>query len=388
MKKILAFTSIRSDYDLMTPLYKLLKNDNDIDFKIIVSGAHLSHGFGYSVEQIRKDNFDILLEIETLLNSDTALSRVKSASLLLQNSLESIAKFSPDLMIYAGDREDVLMYSMIGGYLGIPTIHFFAGDHVEDGYIDNPIRHATSKLSTSHFVTLEEHKKRLVRMGEDSKRVYVTGNISLDKFVSFEPISKEELSKYFKLNYKLEEFSLMIFHPITDEKDNSDIYFRNILSNLESKNIKTFVSYPNVDPGSTKILKIIEEYSNNKNFIFYKNLDRNIFMSIYKHSKFIIGNSSSGICESASLKIPAINVGLRQTGRYADKNVVFCGTGYEEIDNSINLVLSDDFQDMLTSIENSYGDGKSAMKAFNLIKTIDFKSMIAKVEDPLKVELI
>ena len=387
MKRILAFTSIRSDYDLMTPLYELLKNDNDIDFKIIVSGAHLSNGFGYSIEQIRKDDFDILLEIETLLNSDTALSRVKSASLLLQNSLETIARFAPDLMIYAGDREDVLMYSMIGGYLGIATIHFFAGDHVEDGYIDNPIRHATSKLSTSHFVTLEEHKKRLVRMGEDPKRVYVIGNISLDKFVSFKPMSKKELSKYFKLNDNLDEFSLMIFHPITDEKDNSDIYFKNILRNLESKNIKTFVSYPNVDPGSTKILKVIEEYSNNKNFIFYKNLDRDVFISIYKHSKFIIGNSSSGVCESASLKIPAINVGLRQTGRYADKNVVFCGTSYEEIDDSIKLVLSDDFQNMLTSIVNSYGDGKSAIKAFNLIKSVDFKSMIAKVEDPLKVEL-
>ncbi len=387
MKKILAFTSIRSDYDLMSALYKLLDNDKEIEFKIIVSGAHLSHGFGYSVDQIRKDNFDILLEIETLLNSDTALSRVKSASLLLQNSLETVAKFAPDLMIYAGDREDVLMYSMIGGYLGIPTIHFFSGDHVEDGYIDNPIRHATSKLSTSHFVTLEEHKKRLVRMGEDPKRVYVTGNISLDKFVSFKPMPKEELSKYFKLNDDLDEFSLMIFHPITDEKDNADIYFKNILSNLESKNIKTFVSYPNVDPGSTKILKVIEEYSNNENFIFYKNLDRDVFMSIYKHSKFIIGNSSSGICESASLKIPAINVGLRQTGRYADENVVFCGTCYEEIDKSINFVLSNNFQKMLTSIENSYGDGKSAIKALNLIKSIDFKSMIAKVEDPLKVEL-
>mgnify|MGYP000514619259 FL=1 len=140
MKKILAFSSIRSDYDLMSPLYMLLHEDKDIDFKIIVSGAHLSHSFGYSVEQIRKDGFNILLEIETLLSSDTGLSRVKSASLLLQNSLETIARFNPDLMIFAGDREDVLMYAMIGGYLNIATIHVFSGDHTEDGYIDNPIR--------------------------------------------------------------------------------------------------------------------------------------------------------------------------------------------------------------------------------------------------------
>lgn len=388
MKKILAFSSIRSDYDLMSPLYKLLHGDDEIDFKIIVSGAHLSHSFGYSVDQIRNDGFDILLEIETLLSSDTGLSRIKSASLLLQNSLEIIAKFNPDLMIYAGDREDVLMYSMIGGYLNIPTIHVFSGDHVEDGYIDNPVRHATSKLSSAHFVTLEEHKKRLVRMGESPKRIFVTGNISLDKFVSYEPMLKSEIQKNFEIDKNFNEFALMIFHPVTEEIEKVDEYFENILKNLEQRNINTFVSYPNVDPGNQKLLKVIDKYKENKNFIFYKNLDREIFMSIYKHSKFIIGNSSSGICESASLKIPAINVGLRQTGRFADKNVIFCGTSFEDISISLDKVLSKDFLENLKDLKNSYGDGNSAIKAYEIIKLIDFKSMIAKIEDPLKVELI
>ena len=388
MKKILAFTSIRSDYDLMSPLYRLLHEDKDIDFKIIVSGAHLSHSFGYSIEQIRKDGFDILLEIETLLSSDTGLSRVKSASLLLQNSLETIAKFNPDLMIFAGDREDVIMYAMIGGYLNIPTIHVFSGDHVEDGYIDNPIRHATSKLSSAHFVTLKEHKKRLVRMGENPKRVFEIGNISLDKFISYKPMLKSEIQKYFVINKGFEDFALMIFHPVTEEIEKVDEYFENILINLEQRNINTFVSYPNVDPGNQKLLKVIDKYKENKNFIFYKNLDRDIFMSIYKHSKFIIGNSSSGICEAASLKIPAINVGLRQTGRYADKNVIFCGTSFEEISKSLDKALSKDFLEKLNDLQNSYGDGNSAKKAYEIIKSIDFKSMIAKVEDPLKVELV
>lgn len=385
MKKVLAFTSIRSDYDLMSPLYELLGSDNEINFKIIVSGAHLSHEFGHSIDQVKQDGFDILLEIETILSSDTRLSRVKSASLLLQNSLETIAKFSPDLMLYAGDREDVLIYSMIGGYLGIPTIHFFAGDHVEDGYIDNPIRHATSKLSTAHFVTLEEHKKRLMRMGESPGRVYVTGNISLDKFVFFKPLSIAKIKKHFEVDVTEKGFAIMIFHPITEEIDKVDEYFENILKCLLKANIKTFVSYPNIDPGNNKLKKIIQKYKNNNNFIFYKNLDRKIFMSIYKYSKFIIGNSSSGICESATLKIPAINVGLRQTGRFADENVIFCGTSCTEIKSSIQLALSDGFQAKLKSIKNSYGNGHSAGKALSLIKTIDFNSIISKSEDPLKV---
>jgi len=387
MKKILAFSSIRSDYDLMSPLYKLLRDDEKIDFKIIVSGAHLSQQFGYSVELIRKDGLDILLELETVLNSDTSLARIKSASLLLQNSLETISKFSPDLMIYAGDREDVLIYSMIGGYLGIPTIHFYAGDHVEDGYIDNPIRHATSKLSTAHFVTLEEHKKRLLCMGESEKRVHVIGNISLDKFVSFKPMSKDSIKSYFKLRDDLDDFAILIFHPVTDELNESGVHFENILKTLEELHIKAFVSYPNIDPGNHKIIQIIEKYANNSNFIFYKNLDRDVFISIYKHSEFIIGNSSSGICEAASLKIPAINVGLRQTGRFADENVVFCGTSYDQVRSAIALVLSNEFQLKLKKITNSYGDGKSAVKAYEVIKSNNFKDIFSKVEDPLKMDV-
>lgn len=388
MKRILAFSSIRSDYDLASPLYSLLHNDRDIDFQILVSGAHLSHSFGYSVEQIRKDNFEILLEVETLLNSDTGLSRAKSASLLLQNSLETVSKFNPDLLIYAGDREDVLIYSIIGGYLGIPTVHLYSGDHVEDGYIDNPIRHATSKLSTSHFVTLKEHKKRLVRMGEDVKRIFITGSISLDKFVNFIPLEKKELQKVFNVKKNFEKFALLIFHPITKEIDKVDIYFENILENLIARGINTFVSYPNIDEGNQKLLKIIEKYKENKNFIFYKNLDRDIFLSIYKQAEFIIGNSSSGICEAASLKIPAINVGLRQTGRFSDKNVLFCGTSFDEIGKTIDKAISKTFIKGLKDLKNSYGDGNSAVKAYSIIKETNFKSMISKIEDPLKVELL
>ena len=385
MKKILAFSSIRSDYDLMSNLYKLLNNDEEIDFRIIVSGAHLSHSFGYSVEQIRKDELNILLEIETLLSSDTPLSRVKSASLLLQNSLETIAKFNPNLILFVGDREDTLIYAMIGGYLGIPTIHVFAGDHVKDGYIDNPVRHAASKLATVHFVTIEEHRARLIRMGEDPKRIFVIGNPSLDKFISFEPLTKANIKQYFNIKNNFDDFALMIFHPVTKELDNVDEYFENILKNLENRKINTFVSYPNVDPGNQKLLKVIDRYSRNPNFIFYKNLERDIFMSIYKHSKLIIGNSSSGICEAASLKIPAINVGLRQTGRYADKNVIFCDTNFKSIGDSLDKALSKEFLETLKNLENSYGDGKSSIRAYKIIKTLKFESMIEKIEDPLQL---
>jgi len=375
--KILAITSIRSDYDLLSPFYRLLDNDKNIDLKLLVSGAHLSKEFGYSKNQILNDGFDILIEIETLINSDSVKSRLKTASLLLQNSIDIVDNFNPDIILYAGDREDVIIGGLLGMYLEIPTIHFYGGDHEEDGHQDTYIRHATSKLSTAHFVSTEEHKLRLMALGESSKRIFNIGSISLDKFNDFNSISLES-----SFDKKIpQEFALLIFHPITGE--DSKAIFLNIIKELEAKNIFTFVSYPNTDPMYDSIIEVINDYINHENFFFYKNLDRDLFLTIFSKCKFMIGNSSAGIHESATIQKPVLNVGMRQKSRMAGKNVLFCGGLSEDISISIDKLLSKSFLDSMKFIVNPYGDGKSAKRAYELIKSINFKTLLPKVEDPL-----
>jgi len=384
-KKILAFSTIRSDYDLMSSLFRMLNEEEEIELKLLVSGAHMSPTFGKSVKQIEKDGLDILLRLETLIDSDSKVSRIKTASLMLQNSIDIIAQYSPDLMIYAGDREDVLIASMIGGYLEIPTIHFFGGDHTVDGHIDNSIRHATSKLSSIHMVSTAEHKDRLLHMGENKSRIYPIGSIALDKFCESKQLSLEEIQNTMELPKDFKDFALVIFHPGVDEKDVSGDILTDILQSLLDRNIKSFVSAPNTDPGNRRIFEAMKKFDGNSNFCFYKNLDRELFISIYKQSQFIMGNSSSGITEAASIPIPAINVGSRQRGRMAGENVVFVGTNKSEISSALDLITSDSFQEKMVGFTNPYGDGKSTQRAFELIKTKDFGEYLFKTEDALTV---
>ena len=384
MKRILAITGIRSDYDLMSPLYRLIQNDPEMELKLLVSGAHMSQSFGYSVENIREDGFDILLSIESLIDSNSSQSRLKSASVALQNSIDCVAQYRPDLILYAGDREDVIIGALLGGYMEIPTIHFYGGDHVKDSHIDNPIRHATSKLSTVHFVTLKEHKMRLIKMGEVKERIFVTGSIALDRFSNFCPMDKQEIRQKLNIKEGFEKFALMIFHPIVEEKKVASKYFDNILQALAKKNVNCFVSYPNVDPGSRDVISHISKMENDRRFKFYKNLPRDLFLSIYKQSDFIIGNSSSGIMEASSIPIPAINVGLRQIGRTAASNVIYCSSKQNELEVAIEKAKSPEFRRSIQQIQNPYGSGDSAFKAFSLIKNRDFSNMIYKNEDPLE----
>jgi UDP-hydrolysing UDP-N-acetyl-D-glucosamine 2-epimerase len=385
MKKILAITTIRSDYDLMSGLYRLLDDDSDIDLKLLVAGAHLSASYGNTVELIKKDGFNILLEIESLIDADSQKSRLKTASIMLQNAVDVVASWKPDLILYAGDREDVLVGGMLGTFLNIPTIHFFGGDHEKDGHADTVIRHATSKLSTFHVVSIEQHKQRLIKMGESECRMYVAGSIALDKFVQHSSVSHPDVKQLLPKNKQLDGYAMVIYHPVDQEKEEAGVIFENILLALKEQSIPAIVSYPNSDPGNHLIIEKIAKYEHDPFFWFYKNLDRSTFLSLYKHARLLIGNSSSGILEAASIPLGAVNVGMRQRGRYCGGNVLFCDNGKEDIDNAIKLLLTKDFQAIVTSMKNPYGDGNSCQKVYELIKSTDFVKMQKKIEDPLEL---
>jgi UDP-N-acetylglucosamine 2-epimerase (non-hydrolysing)/GDP/UDP-N,N'-diacetylbacillosamine 2-epimerase (hydrolysing) len=225
-------------------------------------------------------------------------------------------------------------------------------------------------------------------MGEKEERIFDIGSIALDKFKNEEIFSKKEIFERLDIKKEFEKFAIVIFHPIPKERNISAQIFENILISLNSKDIKAFVSYPNIDPGNKEIIEVIEKYKESDNFIFYKNQPRKMFLSIYKNAEFIIGNSSSGILESASIPIGAINVGYRQRGRRANENLLFIDSSLEKIGEAIDFVTSKSFKEKLNLVKNIYGEGDSAQKAYELILNTNFKDYVFKDEDPLKVELI
>lgn len=383
MKKILGITGIRSDYDLLSSLYTRLARTPEVDLRLLVGGAHMSRTYGHTVDMIRDDGIAILQTVESLIDGDSLSSRIKTASIMLQGAIDSVAAWSPDLIVYAGDREEVWIGALIGTYLEIPTAHFYAGDHTRTGHVDNPIRHAVSKLSTAHFVSVEEHKSRLIAMGEDERRIFVVGNLSLDNFVSHPATPFPELQQKIGIDCESKGYALVLFHPDPAEKHLAGQYVTNILDSLREANIFACVGYPNTDPSNRDIIQVVEERRDGGGMFVYRNLAREDFISLYKGAKFIIGNSSSGIMEAASVPVPAINVGLRQRGRLAGSNVVFCDGDRESIRAAIRKVDSPGFLDKAAAGGNPYGDGRSSEKAAGILMTQDFDAMRLKTEDPL-----
>jgi UDP-hydrolysing UDP-N-acetyl-D-glucosamine 2-epimerase len=369
----------------MTPLFFELRADESIELKLLVSGTHNSPSFGYTRQNIKADGFDILIEIESLIDADSKSSRLKSAAILLMSAIDVVRSYGPDLIMYAGDREEVMIGALLGGYLGIPTLHLYGGDHACDGHIDNPVRHAVSKLSTCHFVSTEEHRLRLLSLKEPSFRVFNIGSIALDKFRLVNKIDGiiEQVAQR-KVN---KPTAIVIYHPIEDEVKIADEIISNILNTLIDANFHCFVGLPNSDPGNIKIRNQINKLaSEHESITVYGNLGREEFVSLFKSSALIVGNSSAGLLEAASIPIPCINVGARQMGRSCAGNVIFVTASAIDIAKGINKVTSEFFKSSIININNPYGDGYSANRAYSLIKSINFPDLLAKKEDPLNAK--
>lgn len=385
MKRVIGITGIRSDYDLMSALYRRLAADPEVDFRLIVGGAHMSKTYGYSVDLIRADGIPILATIESLIDADSTSARLKSASIMLQSAVDIVAAWRPDLILYAGDREEVWIGALLGNYLEIPTVHFYGGDHTDSWHVDNPVRHATSKLSTFHVVTTDEHRLRLIAMGEPNTRIRVLGSLALDNFLAPESLPSAHYGNSIGLPRNLGDYALVLFHPDPSEYAVAGDICRNILLELKTAGLGACIGYPNTDPANREIIAAFSDFRDEQRFFFYRTLARTQFISLYRHSRFIIGNSSSGIMEAASIPLPAINVGLRQRGRRAGKNVIFVDSDRDSVRQAIATAQDPAFRTSISGMRNPYGDGNSCERVYDLIVNTDFHKLLHKTEDPLGV---
>ncbi|ANH68933.1 UDP-N-acetylglucosamine 2-epimerase [Mitsuaria sp. 7] len=385
MKRILGLTSIRSDYDLMSGVYRALHDDPEVDLRLLVSGAHLSPQFGRTVDLIVADGFTLLGDVESLISGDSKSSRLKTAANLLNGAIDLIRAYAPDLMIFAGDREDVLVAATIGAFLDIPTVHFFGGDHASDGHVDNPVRHATSKLSTAHFVSIDEHRQRLLNLGESDRRISVIGSVALDKFASEPLLDKDAVLQGMSAGSHASDHPLavLIFHPVDQERATAPSFVRDAVHAMIERGYHVMVGAPNPDPGNNDLVAALRELGRLDQVTYYGNTSRANFVNLMRHASLMIGNSSAGLLEAASVRLPVINIGERQRGRTCGANVLFCDGDRDAISSALDTVRGDAFTAGLPGLVNPYGDGRSAVKAAELLKSTDFRALIKKTEDPL-----
>lgn len=362
-RKICYITGTRADFGLMESTLKKISRDNDLSLHLIVTGMHLSKLYGYTIEDIVSSGLHIECVVELDLEPPIGKTMAINIGKMIVEFTEALASLQPDIVLLLGDRGEMLAGAIAAIHLNLPVFHIHGGER--SGTVDEPVRHAISKLSHYHFVATIEAKDRLIAMGENPDSVHWVGAPGLDEIEQLAQYSKAELCREFRVPPS-ESLALLVFHPVLQEEKIAGQQVELLIEIMLSQGFFILAILPNSDAGSHRVRDVLLGFSTSENVIIIDNLDRMRFLSLIKCADVMVGNSSAGIIEAASFGTPVLNVGSRQRMRERNMNVIDCNIDREEI--SISLVNAK--KQRRFPIVNVYGDGRSGNRIVQLIKSI------------------
>ena len=365
MIKIFIITERRADYSRFKPILDLIVNDSELDYSLAVTGAHLKKEMGHTIDEIINDGFKIDFKIDMFTEDlDSSGSMVRSFSRVVHDVTYCLEQAKPDIILSGFDIGANLAVTIAGAHMNIPIAHIQGGEVT--GTIDESIRHAMSKFSHYHFAANQDAVDRLIKMGEEPNNIFNVGCPSIDAITSVDDNSKI-LKKY---NLIEKDYFILIQHPVTTELNNSTSQIIITLNALKKVNVNVLVILPNNDAGYSNIIREVKS----SNFTYIQTLSISDYINLLKRSIALIGNSSSGIHETATFNVPTINIGSRQNKRLRPKNVIDVGHDEDEISEAIKLCIKS--RENNRKYSNPYGDGDSASKIISIIKNLDLSNKI------------
>lgn len=362
MRSILYVSGTRADYGLMRHTLRMIDDSPDLDLGLLVTGMHLNEKFGLTVNEIKADKLQIRGLVETDIASSSGQAMAKAIGQMVIAFTDMMATERPDIALLLGDRGEMLAGAIAAIHLNIPIAHIHGGER--SGTVDEPVRHAISKLSHFHFVATDGARNRLIRMGEKAEHIYIVGAPGLDGIQTSAKQSRAKLFAELTLDTQ-KPVALMVFHPVLQNEDSLS-HARLIIEQLMAKSVQIVALAPNSDAGSEVIRQLLEEAAEKNQIKLAKHFEREKFLSWMASADLMIGNSSAGIIEAASFGTPVVNVGTRQNLRERNQNVTDVAGNAHSIADAIECALHTPRH----KPDNIYGDGDAAIKITGLLRSL------------------
>ena len=366
----------RPSYSRVKTVLEEIKRRDKLELQLVVAGSALLDRYGNAIDVIENDGFDIAEKVYMVLEGENTTSMAKTTGLGLLELSNVFYNLKPDIVISIADRFETLASSIAASYQNIPLAHLQGGEVT--GNIDEKVRHANTKLADYHFVSSEDARQRVIKLGENPDVVYNTGCPSIDlaqRVAAQNQPLPDVYKKYGGVGHQpaLENgFIVVMQHPVTNEYQLARNQMSETLKAVDQLEIPTMWFWPNVDAGSdgsSSAIRAYREHHDLKHVHFFKNMDPEDFLVLMQRCQCMVGNSSAGIREGAFLGTPVVNIGTRQNGRVRAENVQDCDYKSEEIVSAIQTQL--DSKTPLSS--NIYGDGKSGARIAELLETVELK---------------
>lgn len=379
MKNICIVTGTRAEYGLLRGIMTEIERDESLRLQIIATAAHLSHEFGYTVDEIEQDGFTVDRRVEMLLSGDTAGAITKSTGLALIGFSDALEDLRPDLMVLLGDRYEILAAATAALLHKIPLAHVHGGETTE-GAFDEAIRHAVTKMSHLHFTTTEVYRRRVIQLGEQPERVFNVGGLGVDAIKRIELLGRSELEE--SLGHQFGPKNLLVtYHPVTLGERSSAEEFGELLTAIDrQKETRVIFTKPNADTDGRAISDMIDNYvaAHRERTISFMSMGQQRFFSALQFVDAMLGNSSSGLLEAPVFRIGTVNIGDRQKGRIGADSVIDCEPTAESISSALEMLYSSAFQENLRTVVSPYGEGGAAVKIVQTIAQTDLRGIVKK----------
>lgn len=370
MRHICYVSGTRADYGLMEQSLCAIDSSADLFLSILVTGMHLLPAYGDTYKEIEAAGFDIHAKVPVGLSGNSGAEMAYALGDQVIGFTAALVSRRPDIVLLLGDRGEMLAAAIAAIHLNIPIVHLHGGER--SGTVDESIRHAISKLSHYHFVATPDSCKRLIKMGEQPDKIFVTGAPGLDAIYSAKLQGKDKLSVEYQFDPSI-PFQLILFHPVVQQASVAEKQMEILLGAVSESCEQPLIVMPNADAGASGIVSVINRFcSREASFRAVLHIPRNDYLSLVASADVIIGNSSSGIIEAASLQTPVVNVGDRQNARERNSNVIDVAPSLELIKNAI-LVAK---QMKGRHWDNCYGDGNSAKRIVEYLRSLSLDAEV------------
>ena len=375
-RKICVVTGTRAEYGLLLPLLEEIRLDPELELQIVATGMHLAPEFGLTFKEIEQDGFAVDAKVEMLLASDTPVGIAKSIGLGTIGFADAYHQLKPDLVVLTGDRFELLAAAQAALVARLPVAHIAGGDTTE-GAFDESIRHAVTKMAQLHFVTNEGSRRRVIQLGENPERVFNFGSLTVDRIQRMDFLSRQELER--ELDFKLRKVNYLVtFHPVTLENDSSSEQFGELLAALDSLGPDAGIIFTgsNADTGGRTLLAMMNDFVNRRpgHARAFTSLGQLRYYSLMRQVDAVVGNSSSGLYEAPSFKLPTVNIGDRQKGRLRAASIIDCEPHREAILAALQRAQTLD----CSTVVNPYGEGGAAPKMKDVLKRTPLENILKK----------
>jgi len=380
-RKICVVTTSRAEFGLLSGLMKAIKADRALRLQVIASGMHLEAGFGQTWREIRDQGVTIDRKVRMHLAGTSAIANVNSISIGLKGFGKALSELRPDILVLLGDRFELFSAAIAALMLQIPIAHIHGGESTE-GAIDDAVRHALTKMASLHFPATEFYRRRIIQMGEEPSRVWNFGAPGLDQLRHATLMGRSQLESELEFSLK-DPVAIVTYHPVTRGDNDVDAQVDHLLSGIRASGIRAIFTMANADAQGAKInVRLQAECaSSGGRFKWAPHLGHRRYLSCLKHVSMMVGNSSSGLTEAPSFRLPVVNVGDRQKGRVRARNVIDVSCTRDGIKKGIAKALSSRFRASLRTMRNPYArysDGRTSERIKNVLGDTEISAALLK----------